>query len=77
MCNLVRLLCLECLKLSIYVHHVCNSSDIMGESCKHRSGRMIESMNKHAGIRVDSEDTLQQETEQRSVTVLLMLSRLT
>jgi len=25
-------------------------------------GEMIESMNKHAGIRVDSEDALQQET---------------
>lgn len=40
-------------------------------------GGMIESMNKHAGIWVDSEDALQQETGQRRITILLMLSRLT
>jgi hypothetical protein len=40
-------------------------------------GGMVGRMNKHAGIRVDSEDALQEETGQRSITNLLMLGRLT
>ena len=40
-------------------------------------GGMIESMDKHAGIRMDSEDALQQETGQISIAVLYMPSSLT
>ena len=50
LCNLVHLLCLECFTLSISAHHVCNSSDMVGESCNTGHGGMIGSLNKYAGI---------------------------